>query len=101
MPKFQIDYRKIDLIAQKRLNGIVMADIIELFSSDRSILVGSSDMKEVLNIGYVNGRKFIYAIFIFSKNHTFDVELLDVGIPNEKQIRAYWCKGGRNKEPDR
>lgn len=88
MPQFSIDFRNLDLVELKSL-GILSQDIIDVFLTENSEIFDFIDFKYV--IGYVNQTKFIHVAYTLSKNVNFDIELLQVGLANEEDIRKYWC----------
>jgi hypothetical protein len=86
--KFKIDFRRINLLELKNV-GILTQDIDDLF------VIENSEFLEFVNfsyvIGYVKQTKFIHAAYNVSESATFDIELLQVGISHEEDIKRYWC----------
>ena len=89
MERFRIDFRRINLLELKNME-ILTPDIEELFVTQNSEILVFRDFSYA--IGYVKQSKFIHAAYEVSENDNFDIELLQAGIPNEEDIRRYWCK---------
>lgn len=94
MKEFNIDFRNVNLLELKRV-GILSQEIKQLFLTENSNFSVINGVQYV--IGYVNQTKFIHVGYTLSKNVNFDIELIDVGIPNEKHIRKYWCSRKNKK----
>ena len=88
MENFKIDFRKINLLELKNI-GILTQDIDALFVTEN--LEIHEFKKFSYAIGYVKQTKFIKAAYNVSKNANFDIELLLAEIPNEEDIKRYWC----------
>lgn len=88
MEKFKIDFRKIDLLGLKSL-GILTQDIDSLFITENSEFHEFKNFSYI--IGYVNQRMFIKAAYNVSINPNFDIEIIQAAIPNEEDIKRYWC----------
>lgn len=90
MERFRIDFRRVNLLELKSL-GIFTPNIEELFVTQNAEILVFRDFSYA--IGYVKQSMFIHAVYEVSKNDNFDIELLQAAIPNEEDIRRYWCKG--------
>ncbi len=44
-------------------------------------------------IAYSKDRKIIHVAYRRSKSIKFDIELLQVELPDEEDIKKYWCQG--------
>lgn len=92
MENLKIDFRSLDLLSLKAI-GILPQDLGDLFIAENSRFHRFKESLYV--IGYINQIKFIYTVFKVSESVNFDVELLRSGIPNEEDIKRYWCRGRR------
>ncbi len=90
MEKLKIDFRNLSLLELKAA-GILPRDLDDLFIIENSEIHSFGDF--LYAIGYIKQTRFIYAAYNVSKNVNFDIELLQAGIPNEEDIKRYWCRG--------
>lgn len=92
MEKFNIDFRRINLIELKNA-GILTQEIDELFTTGNSEILEFRTFSYA--IGYVRQTKFVHVAYDVSKSDKFDIEILQAGIPNEEDIKRYWCNRKR------
>ena len=93
MNKFHLDFSKIDLVALKKL-GITRGGIENVFAfeNDNSNHFGYANFIYV--IAFTSDRNIIHIAYRISKSVTFDIELLQVDLPeDENDIKKYWCRG--------
>ncbi len=86
---FKIDFSGIDLVALRDLN--VGATEIE------SVVVNTNSFFQdwghsFFLLGFSSKRKFIKIAYRVAKNPNFDIEILQVDLPNESDIENYWCQ---------
>lgn len=89
MNSFNIDFRYVNLLALKN-RGILVKEIRKTFETENSTYHRFPDFLYV--IGYIDNVKFLHIAYRISKSINFDIEVLQVGIPNEEDIKKYWCK---------
>ncbi len=89
MNSFNIDFRSVNLL-ELRNRGILVKEIRKIFETENSKYHRFTDFLYV--IGYLDKVKFLHIAYVISKSITFDIEVLQVGIPNEEDIKKYWCK---------
>jgi hypothetical protein len=88
MEDFIFDYSDFDFLEMKRLN-ITMMEIQSVFQNPSSFL-GRMDEFQYF-ISFSSQKKFIQIAFEVSKNSNFDVKLLQIDLPYEKDIKINWC----------
>lgn len=88
MKHFKIDFGNLNLLELKAL-GILPQDIQNLLTTDNTAFHNADGFSYA--IGYMQGM-FIHFAYSISKNVNFDIELLQAGIPNEEDIKRYWCQ---------
>lgn len=86
---FIFDYSDFDFLEMKKLN-ITMIEIQSVFQNPSSVF-DKTDWFQYL-IGFSSQRKFIQIAFEVSKNSNFDVKLLQIDLPYEKDIKINWCR---------
>lgn len=86
---FRLDFSRLDRLELKAL-GILPQDLSTLFITENTEFHERSEFSYA--IGYINQTRFIHAAYLVSKSDNFDLELLQVGVPDEEDIKAYWCK---------
>lgn len=98
MNEFRLDLRSIDLLEEKQ-NGILQQDIKMILGIENTefhrfppIEFPNLPKEAEYAIGYINRVKFLHIAYRISKSVNFDIEILQVGIPDEEEITKYWCR---------
>ena len=78
----------IDFIELRNLN-ITRDEIVSILNNQSSYFEYNDDFIYVL--GFSTGRKFLQMAYRISKNANFEIEVLQVDLPYEKDIRQNWC----------
>ncbi len=89
---FNIDFSNLQATEMKRLN-ISFEDIRSVFSNSTSFHEPFEDFYYL--IGFSSQRKFIQVAYRISKNINFEVEVLEIDLPYEKDIKEHWCKNSQ------
>ncbi len=90
MEDFIFDYSSLNRIALRKEN-VSLDEISSVFLSDNSIIHPQKGFDYM--IGFSNRKKFIHIAYRVAKNHKFDIEILQAELPNEEDVKEYWCKG--------
>jgi hypothetical protein len=90
--EFNIDFSTISALEMKRLN-ISFEEIRSIFSNPSSFHEPFEDFNYL--IGFGSNRKFIQVAYRISKNINFEVEVLEIDLPYEKDIKEHWCKSNQ------
>jgi hypothetical protein len=85
---FNIDFSMIDFIELRNLN-ITRDEIVSILNNQSSYFEYNDDFIYVL--GFSTRRKFLQMAYRISKNANFEIEVLQVDLPYEKDIRQNWC----------
>lgn len=88
MEDFVFDYSDFDFLEMKQLN-IAMVEIQSVFQNPSSYFDKMDEFQYL--IGFSVQRKFIQIAFEVSKNCNFDLKLLQVNLPHEKDIKINLC----------
>ena len=86
---FNIDFSSILWIEVRKL-GISMEEIHSIFQNPSSSI--ASFHGEEFIVGFSSKRKFILAAYQIAKNTNFDIEVLQIDLPYEEDIKKYWCR---------
>ena len=89
MNDFLFDLSLLDGLELKRLN-ITLQEIKDVFNAATS--KAHPQIGFVYLIGFTSKRKFIHIAYRVAKNIKFDLELLQVDLPYEEDVKNYWCK---------
>ena len=87
----KIDYRNVNWV-YLRSKGITQKDLSQFFQAEWLEIENLRDKGFSYAIAYVNEQKMIHIAYRISKNVNFDIEVLQIGIPNGEDIKRYWCK---------
>ena len=85
---FRLDFSKIDLLELRTIN-ISMNEVKSIFLNENSVVKEYTNFTFLL--GFSNKRKFIRVAFQISKNSNFDIEVLQIDLPYEEDVKEYWC----------
>ncbi len=85
---FDIDFSQIQWIEVRKL-GISIREIHDIFKNPSSVF--STVQGEPIIVGFSSKRKFIVATYQIAKNINFDIEVLQIDLPYEEDIKNYWC----------
>ncbi|HEY9044858.1 MAG TPA: hypothetical protein VIN08_03140 [Ohtaekwangia sp.] len=85
---FNIDFSMIDRMEMRNLN-ITPDEIVNILNNRSSYFEANEDFIYVL--GFSTRRKFIQMAYRVSKNVNFEIEVLQVDLPYEKDIKQNWC----------
>ena len=88
--EFRIDFSGIDFIALRAL-GIKLDEVYNILNSETSYFEPKDDYALVM--GFSSHKKFVKMAFRISRNANFEIEALQIGLPNEEDIRENWCRG--------
>lgn len=88
MMDFRLDFSKIDLLELRTMN-ISADELNSIFTNENSVVKEYTNF--TLLLGFSNKRKFIKVAFQISKNSKFDIEILQVDLPYEEDVKEYWC----------
>ena len=86
---FKIDFSRIDLISLRN-SGIIFTEVESILGNESSYFEPNGDFDFVL--GFSSRKKFIQMAFRISRNVNFEIEALQIDLPDEKDIRECWCK---------
>ncbi len=85
---FRLDFAKIDLLELRTIN-ISTNEVKSIFLNENSVVKEYTNFTFLL--GFSNKRKFIRVAFQISKNSNFDIEVLQIDLPYEEDVKEYWC----------
>jgi hypothetical protein len=85
---FRLDFAKIDLLELRTIN-ISTNEVKSIFLNENSIVKEYTNFTFLL--GFSSERKFIRVAFQISKNSNFDIEVLQIDLPYEEDVKEYWC----------
>lgn len=85
---FRLDFSKIDLLELRAIN-ISTNEAKSIFLNENSVVKEYKNF--TLLLGFSNKRKFIRVAFQISKNSNFDIEVLQIDLPYEEDVKEYWC----------
>ena len=85
---FNIDFSMIDFIEMRKCD-ITREEIVSILNNRSSYFEQNEDFIYVL--GFSIRRKFIQMAYRVSKNANFEIEILQVDLPYEKDIKQNWC----------
>ncbi|MEQ9302199.1 MAG: hypothetical protein RIF33_26700 [Cyclobacteriaceae bacterium] len=91
MDEFLLDFVGIDRLKMKDL-GIAPSQVANVLLLGNTCVHEFKNPEHMYAIGYFDGIKFLHIAYRISKKIKFDLEILQVGIPNEEDIKRYWCK---------
>ena len=86
---FRIDFSEIDLVGFRQWHISVRE--IESVVVDPNSFHGTLSSASFI-LGFSDKRKFIKVAYRVAKSSNFDIEILQVELPNENDIQDYWCK---------
>ena len=92
MEDFILDFAGIDRLELRELN-ITENEVISVFVNKTSFADYTREFDYL--IGFSNRRKFVQIAYQVHKNPKFDIEILQVDLPYENDIKEYWCKNQR------
>ena len=95
MEDFNIDFSAIDRLQMKKSN-ILLDEIRSVFANLNSEYDFSNPDFDYI-IGFSNRRKFIHMAYFVSKNINFEIELLQIDLPYEKDIQKFWCSQKKDR----
>jgi hypothetical protein len=87
---FIIDFSGIDFIALRNA-GIKFDEVSSIVSNESSFFEPNRDFEYVL--GFSSRKKFKQMAFRISRNVNFEIEALQIDLPDEGDIRECWCNG--------
>jgi Lhr-like helicase len=90
---FTFDFSSADWITLRSL-GITMKEVVSVFGNPSSVIDSINDIDYL--IGFSDKRKFLIVAYRLSKNPNFDLEVLQVDLPYEKDIKKIWCQFNRS-----
>jgi len=82
------DFSQIDLVELKQF-FINRSEVISVFNNPFSKLEPFRGFLYL--IGFSERKKIIQIAFNISKNINFEIELLQIDLPDEKDIKKYYC----------
>ena len=85
---FRIDFSQIDRLELRKL-GILTNEVESVIYNPYSYFEFWPDFKFCL--GFSHKRKFIQFAFVYSRNPNFDLQLLQIDLADEKEIKKNWC----------
>ena len=88
--EFRIDFSEIDFIALKS-SGIKLSEVHSILNNQNSYFEPNDGYNLV--IGFSSHKKFIKMAYRVSRNVNFEIEALQIGLPNEEDIGENWCRG--------
>lgn len=86
---YRYDYSKIDRLDFKKV-CISESEVNSIFESLKSNNKNFTGFDYIIGFSYKN--KFIHIIYNISKNANFEIELLQIDLPHEEDIRKYFYK---------
>jgi predicted KAP-like P-loop ATPase len=86
--EFRIDFSGIDFIYLSRLD-IKFDEVYSILNNEGSYFEPKDDF--VLVLGFSSRKKFIKMAFRISGNANFEIEALQIELPDEEDIRESWC----------
>ena len=86
---FNIDFSNVDFLDFKKLN-ITFEEINSVFANPTAYHEPQEDF--IYALGYGSRRKFVQIAYQILKNSNFDMEVLQIDLPYEKDVREHWCK---------
>jgi hypothetical protein len=89
MDNFTFDFSGVSWITLRSL-GISMKEVMSVFRNPSSAVDRIDDIDFL--IGFSDKRKFIMVAYRLAKNSNFDLEVLQVDLPYEKDIKKIWCQ---------
>ncbi len=89
---FEIDFSDVPWVEIRKL-GISIDEVYSVFKNPNSS-VASSTTGEFI-VGFSNKRKFVVITYKIAKNANFDIEVIQIELPYEEDIKKFWCL--RNK----
>jgi hypothetical protein len=89
---FDIDFSDIPWVEIKKL-GISLDEVFSVFENPSSSI--ASSLAGEFIVGFSNKRKFVVITYKIAKNANFDIEVIQIELPYEEDIKKFWCL--RNK----
>ncbi|MBY0433665.1 MAG: hypothetical protein K2U26_06110 [Cyclobacteriaceae bacterium] len=71
--------------------GISLEEVNQILVNRSSFFESNQEFTYVL--GFSEKRKFLQVAYRNSKKPNFDIEVLQIDLAYEKDIKKYWCKG--------
>ncbi len=85
---FDIDFSQI-LWVEIRSLGISIDEVYSIFKNPSSTV--ASHGSEDFIVGFSNKRKFVVVTYQIAKNVNFDIEVTQIELPYEEDIKKFWC----------
>jgi hypothetical protein len=85
---FDIDFSLIQWIEIRKL-GISMEEVYDVFKNPNSSITSLLD--ESFAVGFTSKRKFIVVSYRIAKNVNFNIEVIEIELPYEEDIKRSWC----------
>ena len=85
---FDIDFSSILWVEVRRL-GISIDEVHSVFKNPSSSFTTLHGEEFV--VGFTNKRKFIVVSYRIAKNANFDIEVIEIELPHEEDIKRSWC----------
>jgi hypothetical protein len=85
---FKIDFSGIDFIALRNA-GIKFDEVSSLLANESSYF--EPKYNYYLVIGFSSRKKFIKMAYQISRSANFEIEALQIELPDEEDIRKNWC----------
>ena len=90
MDDYIFDFSLLDRM-ELRSQNIAFEEISSVFNSKTSKIHPQIDFEYL--IGYSGHKKFLHIAYRVHENPKFDIEILQAELPNEEDVKEYWCKG--------
>jgi hypothetical protein len=85
---FDIDFSEIQWIEVRKL-GISMDEVYSVFKNPSSSFVFLPGLDFI--VGFTSKRKIIVVTYQIAKNVNFDIEVIEIELPYEEDIKRFWC----------